>query len=131
MDLVRPSGPSLTNSNSCSLHSAGAYDSEENVPRRISWFWKKDCMVYLWSFLSSKLDIDRPLYQSYELRPPPGTNNWNEWPIFTMYRLILSGNVIALGSSKAFLTFLGFSSAMNWVDWLLGVVVTSRCVNNH
>ena len=20
---------------------------------------------------------------------------------------------------------------MNWVDWMLGVVVTSRCVNNH
>ena len=42
--LVHPSGPSLTTSNSCSLHSAGVYNSEENVPgashgfgRKIAW----------------------------------------------------------------------------------------------
>ncbi|KAF8963798.1 hypothetical protein BDZ97DRAFT_1819268 [Flammula alnicola] len=45
--------------------------------------------------------------------------------IVTSYRLLVSATVFSIGMLKASLTYSGLSTGANWVEWVLGVVITS------
>ncbi|KDR71468.1 hypothetical protein GALMADRAFT_253773 [Galerina marginata CBS 339.88] len=97
-----------------------AYDSKEDddIPDGLSWLFKPDCMNIIWHILAV-LSIRRPAYTSREiffisqpyLRHLP----------LTVYRVLVCLSVISFGLLKATFTYLGFSTAMTWIDWVQAV----------
>ncbi|KDR71927.1 hypothetical protein GALMADRAFT_253721 [Galerina marginata CBS 339.88] len=96
------------------------YDSGAPSPRYLSWLFEPDCMDVIW-FLLAHLSIQCPNYESEERIPDPDSDHL---PI-TIYRVLVCSLVVAFGISKAAFGYLGSSTAVTWIDWMLGVVATS------
>jgi len=76
-------------------------------------------------YLAAKLSIQRPEYLSNErddLDFDPGA-------FITSYRVLVSAAVVFLGSIKATFAYSSFFTDAIWVEWLLGGIVSSLCVN--
>ncbi|KDR80050.1 hypothetical protein GALMADRAFT_242266 [Galerina marginata CBS 339.88] len=98
------------------------YDSPENEPNYLTWFFTCDCMDGLWGFLSL-LSIPHPRYQT-ALRKIV-TRPYEHHPSVTGYRLLVSMIVTTFGTVKMTCAYLGLDSSTNSVDWTLGVLATS------
>lgn len=101
------------------------YDSSDQADRlhHLKWFFNADCMDIFWSFLKL-FSVARPDYSSDERHPAESIGLEAEYPCVTLYRLTVSATVIVVGLTKATLSYLGSSTAANWVDWTFGVVIT-------
>ncbi|KDR67460.1 hypothetical protein GALMADRAFT_258406 [Galerina marginata CBS 339.88] len=100
------------------LFHAGYYESSQQIPHFIAWAFQTDCMEYLWR-LFDFFSLPRPRYKSDEI------HEFDIGSVVTSYRLLVSATVISFGLTKASLTYAGFSIVSTWVEWLLGVVITS------
>ncbi|KDR80384.1 hypothetical protein GALMADRAFT_242782 [Galerina marginata CBS 339.88] len=100
------------------LFHAGSYEAKVHIPLFIAWAFKKDCMGLVWE-LFRFLSIPPPKYNFEEYIGP------NTGHIVTSYRLLVSSTVMFFGFIKATLTYSGSSTGATWVEWTLGVVITS------
>ncbi|KAF8959328.1 hypothetical protein BDZ97DRAFT_1838436 [Flammula alnicola] len=105
------------------LFNAGTYESHplHHVPWYLSWLFKPDCMDGLWWLLGRLFAVPCPKYSSEEM----DHNEPESVHIVTSYRLLVSATVFSIGMLKASLTYSGLSTGANWVEWVLGVVITS------
>lgn len=60
---------------------------------------------------------------SHAFMSEPGTTY-----IVTTYQLLVLATVFTFGMLNAGLTYSGISTGANWIEWTLGVVITSVCV---
>ncbi|KAF4613856.1 hypothetical protein D9613_007967 [Agrocybe pediades] len=104
----------------------GKYDSQSNTDTESahsywSWFFRMDCMDFMWSILS-RFGYRRPFYLSEEgdLVPEGG-----EGPSATVYRLMVSFSVVCFGLTKATLSYCGRSTSANWIEWALGTFISA------
>lgn len=49
--------------------------------------------------------------------------------IVTSYRLLVCATVVSIGMLKAALTYSGLSTGATWVEWTLGVIISSASVS--
>lgn len=88
--------------------------------------FKRDLLDLLWALLESKFAFQRPRYLSHELSIPAVDDSASHPHLhITHYRLGVSVVVISLGVTKAILLYLGYQTGANWLEWVLGVGVTS------
>lgn len=117
-----------------SLYFMSAYDESptKDPPAFLKWLFRVDCMDYVWQSLSF-LSISRPPYSS-DPRPTqrsarssddPGTSS--QTPL-TLYRFMVCITTACFGLTKAALTYFGYPAAANWIDWTLGVIITTGYV---
>ncbi|KAF5327260.1 hypothetical protein D9619_003933 [Psilocybe cf. subviscida] len=111
------------------LHSMSTYDeSPKDPPPLLGWLFTIDCVDYIWRLLSL-LRIPCPSYSSVpepmaRLNVHGREHTRNVIPV-TLHRLFVSFITAVFGLTKATMTYSGYSVGANWVDWTLGVVVTS------
>ncbi|KAF9480741.1 hypothetical protein BDN70DRAFT_877179 [Pholiota conissans] len=105
------------------LFNFGTYEDRpsHHIPNYLSWLFKPDCMDVVWWLISIIYpSFTRPNYISTEARSDPETAY-----VVTTYRLLVSTTVFTFGLLKASLTYSGISTGANWIEWILGVVITS------
>ncbi|KAF8956145.1 hypothetical protein BDZ97DRAFT_202382 [Flammula alnicola] len=102
------------------LTMTGTYESKSyhELPWYLSWLFRTDCMDTFWRLLEF-FSIERPRYAFDECSEDHSGH------IVTSYRLLVTGAAAMFGVTKASLSYSGFSSGSNWVDWCYGVVATS------
>lgn len=106
-------------------------ETSKDPPPLLQWLFTIDCMDYIWR-LFSLLRIPRPSYSSEPEQTPrlyayERNHTKNGTPV-TLYRLFVCFTTTFFGLTKATITYLGYSADANWVDWTLGVALTSMYV---
>lgn len=77
--------------------------------------------VWWLSTIVSQQQLPRPRYISDEAEVEEhGTIYMVTW-----YRLLVCATVVTFGMLKAALTYSGISTGATWVEWILGVVISS------
>ena len=89
---------------------AGWFEDNPSEYPKLAWLVDWDLVRLIWS----------PKYTSEERQPTDGA-----YPLFTTYRLLVSGNMFIFGMVKAYLSYVGLGGAANVVNWIFGVVITS------
>ena len=109
----------------CSLFLLGSYDTrrDSDIPKYLVWLFKPDCVDVVW-YLVAKLSIQHPKYLSNE-----GALEFDPGAFVTSYRILVSVAVGFLGSLKTTFAYSSFLGDAIWVEWLLGGIVSSLCVN--
>lgn len=96
----------------------------KDPPPLLGWLFRMDCMDYVWPALSF-LRIPQPSYSS-EPEAVSRLNKKRSAPVLvTQHRLVVCVTTMCFGLVKATLTYIGYSSGANCVDWTVGVVFTS------
>jgi len=93
---------------------AGWFEDNPSEYPKLAWFVDYDLVRLVWS----------PKYSSEERQQTDGP-----YSLISGYRLLVSSSVLLFGMMKASLSYAGFGSAANVLDWILGVVITSTWVN--
>ena len=108
-----------------SLFLLGSYETrkDSDIPKYLLRLFKPDCVDLVW-YLGAKFSIQRPEYLSNErdLEFDPGA-------FITSYRILVSVAIGFLGSLKTIFAYSSFFTDAIWVDWLLGGIVSSSCVD--
>lgn len=94
-------------------------DSPKEAPPTLAWLFHVDCMDYVWLCLNY-LHLSRPVYETAPYDRP----SINKGTI-TIYRVSISLVTSVFGMTKAGLTYAGYSTSANWIDWAFGVVTTT------
>ena len=89
---------------------AGWFEEDSSKYPKLAWLVDCDLVRLIWS----------PSYTSEERQRINGA-----YPLFTTYRLLVSGTALMFGMLKASLSYAGHGGAANVFDWIFGVVVTS------
>lgn len=101
------------------------WESKESYPKCLHPFFTFDCAELMWRTLAI-FSISRPQYRSDESKER--LRNSTFVPM-TGYRILVSTTVVAIGSVKAILAFLGQNTTANYLDWTLAVLITSLSVS--
>ena len=77
---------------------------------KLAWLIESDLIRLIWT----------PSYASEERQ-----RTEKAYPVFTIYRLLVTGTTFMFGMVKACLSYFGHGGAANVFDWIFGVVITS------
>jgi hypothetical protein len=89
----------------------------------LAWLFKYDCMDAIW-WLRFKISRGAPLRPRY-ISDEVQVEEHGTIYIVTSYRLLVCATVVTIGMLKAAFTFGGVSTGATWVEWILGVVISS------